>query len=82
VHDALGTGRRVRVLSVLDAYTRECLALDVDTSFVSRRVTRVLERLVEERCRPENLRCDNVLTQECGEVVRPKISRASDFRRW
>jgi putative transposase len=59
VHDVLGTGQRVRVLSVLDAYTRECLALEVDTSFASRRVTRVLERLIAERGRPENLRCDN-----------------------
>ena len=59
VHDVLGTGRRVRVLSVLDAYTRECLVLEVDTSFASRRVTRVLERLIAERGRPESLRCDN-----------------------
>lgn len=59
VHDVLGTGQRVRVLSVLDAYTRECLALEVDTSFASQRVTRVLERLIAERGRPERLRCDN-----------------------
>jgi putative transposase len=59
VHDGLGTGQRVRVLTVLDAYTRECLALEVDTSFASRRVTRVLERLIAERGRPESLRCDN-----------------------
>jgi putative transposase len=59
VHDVLGTGQRVRVLSVLDAYTRECLVLEVDTSFASRRVTRVLERLIAERGRPESLRCDN-----------------------
>ena len=59
VHDVWGTGQRVRVLSVLDAYTRECLALEVDTSFASRRVTRVLEKLIAERGRPENLRCDN-----------------------
>lgn len=59
VHDVLGTGQRVRVLSVLDAFTRECLALQVDMSFASRRVTRVLERLIAERGRPENLRCDS-----------------------
>jgi putative transposase len=59
VHDVLGTGQRVRALSVLDAYTRECLALEVDTSFASRRVTRGLERLIAERGRPESLRCDN-----------------------
>src|SRR5436309_10869441 len=33
VHDAVDCGRAIRVLSVVDAYTRECLALEVDTSF-------------------------------------------------
>ena len=36
VHDAVESGRAIRVLSVMDAYTRECLALEVDTSFASR----------------------------------------------
>ena len=30
--DGLATGRMVRILSVVDAYTRECLALEADTS--------------------------------------------------
>src|SRR5258708_27549210 len=55
----LATGRMVRMLSVVDAYTRECLALEADTSLGSGRVTRVLERLIEERCRPEAMRSDN-----------------------
>jgi putative transposase len=42
-------GRAIRVLSVMDAYTRECLALEVDTSFASRRGTRVLDAIVAER---------------------------------
>ena len=62
--DGLATGRMVRILSVVNAYTREYLALEDDTSLGSGRVTRVLERLIEERGRPENLRSDNVLTQE------------------
>ena len=40
--DGLATGRMVRILSVVDAYTRECLALEADTSLGSGRVTRVL----------------------------------------
>ena len=59
VHDAVESGRVIRVLSVIDAYTRECLALEVDSSFASRRVTRVLGQLVEERGKPQALRCDN-----------------------
>jgi putative transposase len=57
--DGLSTGRMVRILSVVDAYTRECLALEADTSLGSGRVTRVLERLIAERGRPENVRSDN-----------------------
>jgi putative transposase len=57
--DGLATGRMVRILSVVDAYTRECLALEVDTSLGSGRVTRVLDRLIEERGRPDGVRSDN-----------------------
>jgi putative transposase len=59
VHDAVECGRTIRVLSVVDAYTRECLALEVDTSFASRRVTRVLAAIVAERGQPSAIRCDN-----------------------
>ncbi len=59
VHDAAESGRAFRVLSVLDVYTRECLALEVDTSFASRRVTRGLEELVLGRGKPAAIRCDN-----------------------
>ena len=57
--DGLATGRMVRILSVVDAYTRECLALEADTSLGSGRVTRVLERLIGERGRPQAVRSDN-----------------------
>jgi putative transposase len=65
VQDVLACGRTIRILSVVDACTRECLALEVDTSFASRRVTRVLDALIAERGRPGTIRCDNVLTTEC-----------------
>jgi putative transposase len=58
-HDALASGRAIRVLSVVDECTRECPALEVDTSFASRRVTRVLERIIAERGKPLAIRCDN-----------------------
>ena len=59
VHDAVECGRAIRVLSVVDAYTRECPALEVDTSFASRRVTRVLDEVIAERGLPGSIRCDN-----------------------
>jgi putative transposase len=59
VHDAVECGRAIRVLSVVDAYTRECLALEVDTSFASRRVTRVLDAIIARRGMAGAIRCDN-----------------------
>jgi putative transposase len=57
--DTLATGRSIRVLAVVDAFTRECLSLETDTSLSSRRVTRTLEEVIERRGQPEALRCDN-----------------------
>jgi putative transposase len=59
VHDAVECGRAIRVLSVVDAFTRECLALEVDTSFASRRVTRVLDAIIAERGIAGAVRCYN-----------------------
>src|SRR5215472_11955745 len=41
VSDMAASGQRLRVLSVIDSFTRECLAREVDTSRPSGRVTRV-----------------------------------------
>jgi putative transposase len=59
VSDALATGRGIRALTVVDAFTRENLSLEVDTSLSSRRVTRALEAVIERRGMPEAIRCDN-----------------------
>jgi putative transposase len=59
IHDVIAAGRAIRVLSVVDAYTRECVALEVDTGFASRRVTRVLEEAIAQRGKPRAIRCDN-----------------------
>ena len=59
VHDVVASGRSIRVLNVVDAYTRECLAMEVDTSFAGLRVTRVLDGIIAERGLPQAIRCDN-----------------------
>jgi putative transposase len=58
-HDVIAAGRAIRVLSIVDTFTRECLALEVDTGFASRRVTRVLDEVIAQRGRPTAIRCDN-----------------------
>ena len=57
--DSLADGRRYRLFNVIDDFNRESLAIEVDTSLPSLRVIRVLERLVAERGKPANIRCDN-----------------------
>ncbi|MDQ2710942.1 MAG: IS3 family transposase [Acidobacteriota bacterium] len=57
--DVTASGRRLRVFSVVDAFTRECLALETDTSIPSQRVTRVLQRIIHQRGTPQFLRSDN-----------------------
>lgn len=57
--DALAEGRRFRLLTVVDDYTREALAIEVDHSLPGLRVWRVLERLSASRGRPEWIVCDN-----------------------
>jgi putative transposase len=57
--DGLANGRMVRILSVVDVFTRECLELEADTCLGSGRVIRVLDRLIEKRGRPDSLRSDN-----------------------
>ena len=46
MQDVLVDGRRFRTLNVLDLATRECLAIEVDTSLPGQRVVRVLDQLI------------------------------------
>jgi len=57
--DTLKDGRSFRLFNVIDDFNRESLAIEADTSLPSLRVQRVLERLLNERGKPANIRCDN-----------------------
>jgi putative transposase len=57
--DRLDDGRRIRILTVEDVFTRECLAVEVDTSLISARVVAVLDRLVQVRGAPAIISVDN-----------------------
>jgi putative transposase len=59
VSDALAWGRRIRLFTVVDIFTREALAIEVDTSLPGGRVVRVLERLALERGVPDEIVLDN-----------------------
>ncbi len=59
MHDDLNSGRSFRTLNVLDDFRREGLRIKADFSLPSARVIRVLEQVIEERGKPQCIRCDN-----------------------
>jgi len=59
VHDTLEGGRRIRTLNIVDDYTRECLAIEVDTSISGHRVARVLDAIAGVRGYPTTIVMDN-----------------------
>ncbi len=58
-HDATTDGRELKFLDVVDEFTREALAIEVDRTIDADETVAVLERLGAERGAPENLRADN-----------------------
>lgn len=59
MHDALFSGQRFRTFNILDDFSRECLAIEVDTSLPTARILRVLDKIVAWRGFPTKLRMDN-----------------------
>jgi putative transposase len=59
VSDCVSTGKVIRMLTIVDDCTRECPAIEVDTSLGGLRVRRVLDRMATERGLPEAIVVDN-----------------------
>ena len=59
VFDACANGQSLKCLTLIDEFTRECLAIDVAGSIRSVRVIEVLARLISKRGAPRFLRSDN-----------------------
>lgn len=59
MHDRLTDGRKIRLLTVVDTYSRECLALEVRHAFRAEDVVTALRRVVATRGTPQSIRCDN-----------------------
>jgi putative transposase len=70
VSDAFVDGRRFRILSVVDDFSRECLALVADTSLPGLRVVRELEAIVVRRGRPAMCVSDNGSELTCMAMLR------------
>mgnify|MGYP006275495787 CR=1 FL=1 len=78
VFDTCANGQALKCLTVIDEYTRECLALDVAGGIRSRRAIEVLARLVATHGAPAHIRSDNgpefVCTSNAYALRRPGLS--------
>jgi transposase InsO family protein len=59
LHDRTSDGRALKWLTLVDEYTRECLALEVERGMTARGVVAVLAGVVRGRGAPEHIRSDN-----------------------
>jgi len=59
MRDSMGNGRSIKVLSVVDEYTRKCFRIEVDTSINGMRVARVLTEIGQTAELPEIIMVDN-----------------------
>jgi putative transposase len=59
VADSLFNGTPIRILTMVDCHTRECLSVEPRASFRAHQVVEALDQIVKERGRPKSIRCDN-----------------------
>lgn len=59
MHDRLANGSSYRLLTVVDNFTRECVALHPDQRLSSADVIEVLNLAIRQRGKPRAIRCDN-----------------------
>jgi putative transposase len=59
LHDRTSDGRPLKWFTLVDEYTRECLALEVGRGMTARAVSQVLAGVVRERGSPAHIRSDN-----------------------
>ena len=86
VSDALFDGRRLRALTVVDAFTREALAIEVDQGIRGEQVVTVMRRLALMRGAPKAIKVDNgpefvskALPERCHARLQP--ARQADRQR-
>ena len=59
MHDVLADGTKIRLLTIVDTFSRESVALEAAYGFKSLQVVDVLRRVVAERGKPQRIHCDN-----------------------
>jgi transposase InsO family protein len=69
VHDQFASGRRFRILNIVDDVTRECLGAIPDTSIPGRRVARELTAIIAVRGKPGMVVSDNGTEFTCNAML-------------
>lgn len=59
VFDQSLSGKSLKILTLIDEYTRECLVVEVGVSIKSERVRQILQKVCAEKGKPESIRSDN-----------------------
>jgi len=59
VHDTTKRGGKLRMLNIIDEYTRECLCIHVDRQINARKVKKIFSKLIDEHGAPKHIRSDN-----------------------
>ena len=67
-HDRTSDGRALKILSVIDEYTRRCLRIEVERRMTGTDVVRILEALMAVHGVPGHVRCDNGPEFACSAV--------------
>ena len=80
VSDTLACGRRIRILAVVDDFTRECPALVVDTSLSGARVARELDAIIAEWGPPLMVVSDNGAELTSSAILRWSRERGVEWR--
>jgi putative transposase len=57
--DSLASGKKIRILNIIDTYSRECLLIGVSKSFPSKEVIKQLEGVIRTRKAPKAIKLDN-----------------------
>lgn len=70
VSDTIWNGRKIRLLSVIDEFSKNCFTLTCDTSIGGARVRRELELLFQIHGKPESIRSDNGTELTCKEILK------------
>lgn len=82
VADALLDGRKLRMLTVVDLFTRECLAIDVGQSLKGEDVVRVLNEIFGQRGLPKTIKTDNAGVECFNGRLHQECPNASWFCHW